>query len=129
MKPTIAIAVAATALILSGCGSSEPTEVNLSGIWAGAVNTLGIGAMTMTVVDQDNELRVSGEWVPEEGGAPRSFTAQGLHFGVDINLAFEFDTPGGPANYTTQGRVEAEDRFHLVFPSVDSPTRVDFTKR
>jgi hypothetical protein len=129
MKASTAIAAAAATLLLAGCGSSEPTEVNLSGEWGGTVNALGIGAMTMTIVDENNELTITGEWVPEGGGAPLTVTGQGLHFGTDINLAFRFNTATGPANYTTQGQVETEDRLHLVFPSVDSPTRVDFTRR
>jgi hypothetical protein len=123
-------AAALTSVLALGCG--EPTDladVNLAGTWRGTVNGLGIASMTMTLTDRNSELVATGQWSPLEGGPERTFTGQGLHFGTDINLALRFQTATGPADYTTQGQVETEKTLHLVFPDLEGPRRVVFTRQ
>jgi hypothetical protein len=115
--------------LLGGCSSAAPEDVDLTGTWRGTVNSLGIASMTLDLVDEDSDLRGTGEWTPVEGGASLGVSALGLHFGIDINLLFRFTTAAGTTEYTTQGRVQTENRFHLVFPSDGTPTRVDFQRQ
>ena len=120
----------ASLLWLGGCGgTTDPSKVDLNGTWQATVGTLGIVTMTLTLVERNSELTATGQWAPVEGGASRTVTGQGLHFGVDLNLVLRFSTTAGSADYTTQGRVEDENSFHLVFPSVESPTRVVFQRK
>lgn len=130
MTKALARPMIATLLLLTACGSStDPSNVDLNGTWRATVNVLGIGPMSLTLVELNNELTATGEWTPLEGGAPLSVTAQGLRFGVDLNLALRFSTATSTANYTTQGRIEDESSFHLVFPAEDNPTRVVFRRQ
>ncbi len=119
----------AALLLLAGCATTDPGSVDLNGTWHATVNALEIGSMTLTLVDRNSELAGTGQWIPSIGGSPLTLTARGLHFGVDLNLTFQLSTGPGITDFSTQGRVEDEHTFHLVFPSVASPTRVEFRRQ
>ncbi len=115
-------------LATAGCGSTDPTDVDLTGTWAATVGAIGIASMSLNVTEQSNQVTATGQWTPSGGGAPATVTAQGLHFGLDINLVLKFTTATGPFEYSTEGRVETENSFHLVFPTEANPIRVVFTR-
>ena len=116
-------------LAVGGCSSTDPSTVGLAGTWLATVNALGIATMNLTMTERNSEVTGSGQWIAVEGGASRTVTIQGLHFGVDLNFVLRFATSTGTAEYSTQGRVEDESTFHLVFPVEASPKRVDFVRQ
>lgn len=120
----LAVATAA----ITAC-SSEPTDVQLSGEWTANINALGIVSLTMTITEDANTLTATGQWIPMGETAPRTLTANGLHFVTGLNMVFTFATSTGPAVFTTQGQTEGADSFYLLFPAGDTPTRVSFTRR
>lgn len=122
-------AVLVSATLLAGCGTTDPVDVDLTGTWQADVNALEIRAMTLSLVERDHDITGTGQWTPVAGGGPSDLTAAGLHFGADIALTLTLSTGAGRFDLGTEGRVEDENSFHLVFPTAGNPVRALFRRR
>ena len=119
----------AALVVIAGCSTTEPSLESLTGRWRGTVNGLGIGAVTLDLVETDHTIHGTGEWTPETGSAIRTLTAQGLRFDGDIQLSIEFATTAGPLLFVLTGRVVGPNAIYLLFPTDPNATRVPFDRR
>lgn len=120
-----ALAVAATL----GCGSDpfDPAAVSLTGRWTGTVGSLGIGFITLDLVESNKEVTGTGTYTSTTGSGQRSLNAHGLHLSDNLQISLDLLEPGGTETLVLPGTIEGANSFHLLFPT-EPPLRVVFRR-
>lgn len=126
---TRALSWLAAVVILAGCGSTEPSLDSMTGRWLGTVDGLGIGFVTLDLVEDNHTITGTGQWTPETGSTNAPLTAQGIRFDAEIQLSIDFATPTGSELYVLEGRVLGPSSFYLLFPTDPNPARIIFQRR
>ncbi len=118
----------ATLLVIGGCGATDPTLESLTGRWRGTVDALGLGFVTLDLVEDNHTIAGTGEWTAQIGSATGPLTAQGLRFDGDIQLSINYSTQVGAQVLVLTGRVQGPNAFYLLFPADPNPKRIPFLR-
>ncbi len=119
----------AALVLLTACGSTDPTLDSMSGRWRGTVNGLGIGFVTLDLTEDNHTVTGTGEWTPQAGSGTSPLTAQGIRFDANIQISLVFASPTAPQTLVMTGRVLGADSFYLLFPTDPNATRITFERR
>jgi len=127
MRWTVLAALLAS---LAGCGgTTDPSTVSLTGQWRGSVGSLGIQFVTLDLTDADRQLSGSGTWTGQLAPAGSgTLTANGLHFGTNVQLNLTFETTTGPQHLSLTGQIVDANSFYLLFPTDPTPSKITFTR-
>lgn len=126
---TRALAGLAALVLLTGCGSTDPTLDSMSGRWRSTVNGLGIGFVTLDLTEDNHTVTGTGGWTPQVGSGTSPLTAQGIRFDANIQISLVFASPTTPQTLVMAGRVLGSNSFYLLFPTDPNATRITFERR
>ncbi len=118
----------AALLVIGGCGATDPSLGSLTGRWRGTVDGLGLGFVTLDLVEDNHTIGGTGEWTAQVGSATGTLTAQGLRFDGDIQLSINYTTTAGAQVLVLTGRVQGPNAIYLLFPADPTPRRVPFVR-
>jgi hypothetical protein len=116
--------------VLVGCGTTDTTNVDLTGTWVAAPNSLGVATIDVTLTESASQITGTGTFVGMTNGlASGTLTADGIHLATELNLTLHF-TPEGAATLTQNltGHVDDNDHFILIFPAEEAQS-VTFTRQ
>ena len=123
--------LAAATFVVIGChGTTDVSNVDLTGDWVAAPNALGIATIDVTLTESGGTVDGNGTYVGVTGVlASGSVTVTGIHVGDAVNLTIHFTPEGGATHdQNLTGHVVDNDHFVLVFPG-DVASTVTFTRQ
>lgn len=115
-------------VLIAGCGATDPSLESLTGRWRGTVNGLGLGFVTLDLVEDNHTVGGTGAWTAQTGSATGTLTAQGLRFDGEIQLSLDLSTTAGPQLMVLTGRVKGPNSIYLLFPTDPDAKRVSFER-
>jgi hypothetical protein len=124
------VLAAATVLAVGCSGTTDVSNVRLTGDWVAAPGELGIATIDIALTETGGALDGNGTFVGVTGVlASGTVTGAGIHVGTEVNLTLQF-TPQGAATLTQNltGHVDDNDHFVLIFPG-DQARPVTFTRQ